>query len=104
MKVHPLKDSLINELHNRPFPVVTLPAQVSSMVLLNSDSRELEIARLVELAKQHRSILQAVMQIATMRVSLKFDLRWERHSEFSTYTVIRQLKRRNLFVKIYLTC
>ena len=27
MKVHPLKDSLINELHNRPFPVVTLPAQ-----------------------------------------------------------------------------
>ena len=58
MKIHPLKDSLINELHNRV---------VSSMVLLTQIVVRERLPRLVELAKQHKSILLP-MQIVTMRV------------------------------------
>ena len=97
MKIHPLKDSLINELHNRPFPVVTLPAQVSSMVLLNSDTREGEIAKLVELAKQHKVNPPSNDADCYYQSFPDFDLRWERHSEFSTYTVIRQSKKAKSF-------
>ena len=53
MKFHPQKNSLIKELHNRTFPVVQLPAQVSSLVLLNPGDRQSEIDRLTELASQH---------------------------------------------------
>ena len=53
MNLHPLKDSLINELHNRPFPVVELPAQVSSLVFLHSGDRQAELDKLSELAQSH---------------------------------------------------
>ena len=46
MNHHPLKDSLIDELHNRPFPVVALPAQVSSLVFLHTGERQLELDKL----------------------------------------------------------
>jgi len=53
MDLHPLKDSLINELHNRPFPVVDLPAQVSSLVFLHSGDRQAELDKLAKLAQFH---------------------------------------------------
>ena len=52
MNLHPLKDSLIDELHNRPFPVVDLPAQVSSLVFVHAGDRQAEIDKLNELAAQ----------------------------------------------------
>ena len=31
IKFHELKDKLIDELHNRPFPQIKIPAQVSNL-------------------------------------------------------------------------
>ena len=90
MHIHPLKDALINELHNRPFPVVALPAQVSSMVFLHSVSRESELKKLIELAQCHSVKPPADNADCYYQSFANFDLRWERHNEFSTYTVIRQ--------------
>ncbi|MGB2044558.1 MAG: DUF3422 family protein [Porticoccaceae bacterium] len=90
MDLHPLKDSLIDELHNRPFPVVELPAQVSSLVFLHCGDRRAEIDKLNALAKQHN--IQGPEDDAGCYYQSfdDFDLRWEFHNEFSTYTVIRR--------------
>ena len=53
IKFHPLKDSLIEELHNRPFPVVELPAQVSNIVVLNPADSDRELDGLKILAAAH---------------------------------------------------
>ncbi|MBT3528351.1 MAG: DUF3422 family protein, partial [Porticoccaceae bacterium] len=50
MQFHTLKDALIDELHTRPFPVISLPAQVSSIAVLNPAPVETEIERLTDLA------------------------------------------------------
>ncbi|MBT5578227.1 MAG: DUF3422 domain-containing protein [Porticoccaceae bacterium] len=90
MDHHPLKDSLINELHNRPFPVVELPAQVSSLVFVHSGDRQAELDRLCFLAELHQVPAPQPNADCYYQSFAAFDLRWEFHNEFSTYTVIRQ--------------
>ena len=85
---HPLKDSLIDELHNRPFPVIQLPAQVSNIVLLEPADRDSEIAGLKRLAESHNMTPPEEGVSCYYESSEDFDLRWERHNEFSTYTLI----------------
>ena len=102
MKFHPLKDALIEELHNRPFPVVDLPAQVSSLVFLNSSDRQSELDGLAGLARKHGVAPPQVDENCYYQSFGEFDFRWERHNEFSTYTVICQRQPetelcRNLF-------
>ena len=53
IKFHSLKDTLIEELHNRPFPTVELPAQVSNIVVLNPAGRDMELEGLKVLAALH---------------------------------------------------
>ena len=54
IKFHSLKDTLIEELHNRPFPMVELPAQVSNIVVLNPAGRDMELEGLKILAVLHK--------------------------------------------------
>ena len=102
MKFHPQKNALIKELHNRTFPVVQLPAQVSSLVIFNPGDRQLELDRLTDLAKQQNVTPPLADESCYYQSFKDFDLRWERHNEFSTYTVICQRQGegeffRNLF-------
>ena len=90
MDLHPLKDSLINELHNRPFPVVDLPAQVSSLVFLHSGDRQAELDKLAKLAQFHGVESPSANADCYYQSFDRFDLRWEFHNEFSTYTVIHR--------------
>lgn len=85
---HSLKDSLIDELHNRPFPVIQLPAQVSNIVVLDPADRDSEIAGLKQLAEIHNMTPPDDGVSCYYQSSEDFDLRWERHNEFSTYTLI----------------
>ena len=85
---HSLKDSLIDELHNRPFPVIQLPAQVSNIVVLEPAGRDSEIAGLKQLAEIHNMTPPDDGVSCYYQSSEDFDLRWERHNEFSTYTLI----------------
>jgi uncharacterized membrane-anchored protein len=103
MKFHPQKNTLIKELHNRTFPVVQLPAQVSSLVLLNPGDRQSEIDRLTDLAQKHDVAAPQAGESCYYQSFKEFDFRWERHNEFSTYTVICQRQPetelcRNLFL------
>ena len=90
MDLHPLKDSLINELHNRPFPVVDLPTQVSSLVFLHSGDRQAELDKLAKLAQFHGVESPSANADCYYQSFDRFDLRWEFHNEFSTYTVIHR--------------
>ena len=89
MDLHPLKDALIDELHNRPFPVVDLPAQVSSLVFLHNGNREAELDQLIALAQSQGATAPKANADCYYQSLKEFDLRWEFHNEFSTYTVIR---------------
>ena len=68
MKFHDLKDSLISELHNRPFPLILIPAQVSNIVILNPGSREREIEHINSLAAANNLQNLIPMQLATTKV------------------------------------
>lgn len=89
MDLHPLKDALIDELHNRPFPVVDGPAQVSSLVFLHNGNREAELDQLIALAQSQGATAPKANADCYYQSFKEFDLRWEFHNEFSTYTVIR---------------
>lgn len=92
MDIHPLKDALVNELHNRPFPLVSLPAQISSLVFLHHGDRQAELDKLAELAQIYNVAGPSESDSTDCYYQSfnSFDLRWEFHNEFSTYTVIRQ--------------
>ncbi|MCT2531295.1 DUF3422 domain-containing protein [SAR92 clade bacterium H921] len=92
MDIHPLKDISVNELHNRPFPVVALPAQISSLVFLHSGDRQAELDKLAELARLYDVPAPSDSDSTDCYYQSfnTFDLRWEFHNEFSTYTVIRR--------------
>ena len=57
IKFHSLKDTLIDELHNRPFPMVELPAQVSNIVVLNPADRHMELEGLKTLAALYLALI-----------------------------------------------
>ena len=92
MKFHDLKDSLISELHNRPFPLILIPAQVSNIVILNPGSREREIEHINSLAAANNLPKPDSGATCYYESARDFEFRWERHSEFSTYTVISKQK------------
>ena len=88
MQFHTLKDALIDELHTRPFPVISLPAQVSSIAVLNPAPVETEIERLTDLANSWGMPVPQKSASCFYQSCDRFNIRWERHNEFSTYTVI----------------
>ena len=62
IKFHELKDKLIDELHNRPFPQIKIPAQVSNLVVLHPGDRENELEHITgfsryELSRQFNKLL-----------------------------------------------
>lgn len=86
---HPLRESLYQELHNRPFPVVSGTVAVSHIAMLNeqvSVSQQLEV--LAELARQYSVSPPAAMASCYYQNFGEFEIRWEKHTEFSTYTVL----------------
>jgi uncharacterized membrane-anchored protein len=89
MQFHTLKDALIDELHTRPFPVIMLPAKVSSIAVLNPAPVETEIQRLAALASEWAMPAPEQGASCFYQSCDSFDIRWERHNEFSTYTVIK---------------
>ena len=92
IKFHELKDKLIDELHNRPFPQIQIPAQVSHLVVLHPGDRENELKHIIQLARIYKMSKPDMSSTCYYESSDKFDFRWERHSEFSTYTFISSNK------------
>ena len=86
---HPLRDSLYDELHARPFHIVTTPQQLSHLAFLALPP-ELERAfeLVCDLCRRY-SVDQPAPDAAFFQQDLgDFSVRWERHMEFYSLTFL----------------
>jgi len=91
MALHPLREKLYNELHNRPFQSISNPAQVTHIAVQHEGKLKNQehtfISRLCD--RFQVSSPAKTMPCFYQHFGL-FSLRWERHMEYSTYTIIRE--------------
>ncbi|WP_370210890.1 DUF3422 family protein [Roseovarius sp.] len=92
---HPLRYSLANELHARPFPAMSVPATGLFLAIKREEGaaardRDQDLAHLVALLDRHGA---PHPQPGATHYSGKIGrhtLRWESHTEFVTYTVFAE--------------
>ena len=92
LKDHPLRYKLANELHARPFPAMACPASLVFVALKRSaesvqDDRTDELQHLIALLDRHGA---PHPQPGATHYSARIGrhmLKWEQHTEFTTYTV-----------------
>lgn len=82
---HPQRTVVAGELHARPFETFTAPLRASHLAMLGSDAATdcAHVARLCEALDQRAPREGATHHSVELG---SFRLRWERHTEFSTYT------------------
>ncbi len=89
MNIHPLKEELIEELHARPILSASSTVQLSHLVLFLPSTEEHEIEHL-QLLADHHGVPGPEMGKGSYYQSMgDYELRWERHTEFSALTVLR---------------
>ncbi|KQT87949.1 DUF3422 domain-containing protein [Aurantimonas sp. Leaf443] len=82
----PRRAAVLGELHARPFPLLKLPRAVVVLAFMTQDQGEGDIALLSKMSVQ-RGVPPPVPEARTHSFAFgKGKLRWERHSEFSTYS------------------
>lgn len=91
---HPLRTALTNELHARPSPPIALPAQIACLVL-----KAPENAAQRDPGDDHDALDRLITQYGAPKCDRKAnhcrvpvgqaELKWERHTEIATYTVLR---------------
>jgi len=90
LRVHPSRASLYQELHARPFPVISSPVRVSHLaLLLNEKDRQEDFDHLCALCRRYGVNPPAVQDNSFYQSLGSLEVRWERHLEFVTYTFIR---------------
>ncbi|ARU54509.1 MAG: DUF3422 domain-containing protein [Pseudomonadales bacterium] len=86
------REALYNELHTRPFPVIETPASISQLAILHEESgQNLEFDHLSQLSHRYAVNPPAPGASCFYQNFGGFELRWERHTEFSSYTFIHKL-------------
>src|SRR5437016_409771 len=87
LAAHPLRAAILGEVHARPFTPIETPRRVLHFAFETTPERgEADRAALAEFCKS-RGL--AVPQPADKQLRVVFGamaLRWEQHSEFTTYT------------------
>lgn len=78
---------LFEELHSRPFPLVEAPARVSQIAVMNGEADNWRL-RLRNLCESYGVVPPDDNSNCFYQEFGKFYLRWEQHTEFSTYTLI----------------
>jgi uncharacterized membrane-anchored protein len=88
LEIHPERIVLSNELHARPFPVVRGPSSAASIAierdLANPDADRAHLIALMDRYGAAHPAPDASHHSADLG---KVRLKWERHSEFATYTL-----------------
>lgn len=91
LKPHPLRESLHNEVHARPYERMAAPLALSHLALLTPPGETASRAHLHALLKSRHLPLPAE-EAGHLSIDLGgVRLRWEQHTEFQTYTFWRQL-------------
>ena len=88
---HPLRYALANELHARPFPVVSAPARAVYLALkpardAAARDRDADRAHLIALLDRHGAAHPQPGATHWMGEIGRHRLKWESHTEFVTYT------------------
>ncbi len=91
MRSHPQRDRLARELHARPFIALDAPVRLLHLALLRDEHEPdgAEHARLAELCREHGVDAPAADVIHFTTTLGDTGLKWERHAEFTTWTVWR---------------
>lgn len=92
LREHPERRAVSNEVHSRPYPTLRAPEQVSHLAILSGEAAAAEdratLARLCALLGCDPPA-EGTTFFAASAGTLR--LRWERHTEFSTFTFMRPL-------------
>ncbi len=97
LKNHPLRVSLAEELHARPFPKIMAPTCAAYLAITSAGSVAKDRAILMKLLK---AMGHSDQQIEGSHYSVDlgaYKLKWERHTEFVTFTVFTERKAKVLF-------
>lgn len=90
---HPLRYQLANELHARPFPVLTVPCRVAFLAIKQpvaaaARDREADRAHLLKLLDRYGANHPQPGATHWFGEIGKYRLKWESHTEFVTYTLV----------------
>lgn len=90
-KEHPLRDVLAAEMHARPHGVIDAPAKISYLAVVNDEtSAPVDHAHLGKLCAAFK-VKPPPPETKHFTESMgQFRLKWERHTEFATYSFIRE--------------
>lgn len=89
---HAEREKLFNELHTRPFPVLEQGARISQLALLHGGRPAADEYRHIEaLCARYAIVPPAPGAFVYYQDFGGFELRWERHTEFSTWTFIHRV-------------
>jgi uncharacterized membrane-anchored protein len=92
LTVHPVRDELYEELHSRPSPLVETPCTISHIAFqIGEEERAAEHAHLSALCSRFSTDPPPDGASCLYQTFDGFELRWERHTEFSTYTFIHRV-------------
>lgn len=89
-RLHPSRESLYQELHARPFPVIANPVRISHLALLmDEEDKAADFEHLLGLCQRY-GVNPPMPQDSSYNQQLgELEVRWERHLEFVTYTFLR---------------
>jgi uncharacterized membrane-anchored protein len=97
---HPERGSLASELHARPFPKVMAPASAAYLAITSLGSAKKDRAELLKLLHALGHSDQAPEGSHYFADLGAYKLKWERHTEFVTYTLfVERTKGAALFAK-----
>lgn len=85
--VHPLRDTVVNEIHARPFRPVESPRVIHHLAFLAGEVSDEEVAALARFSAAHGAPAPAPGARHHVVMLGGAELRWERHTEFVTVTL-----------------
>ena len=94
---HPLRDPLSNELHARPFLRIDGPASVSHLAIYCEHDKEIHDRLLDALAKTMGLPAPAAAHNHYTAKRGDWQIKWEKHTEFSTFTFVLSNAQTELF-------
>jgi uncharacterized membrane-anchored protein len=87
---HPLRQALYEEVHARPPPLLWPPVRASHMIFLaDGPTLDASFDHVCDLARRYSVNLPDPEKGCFYQAIGGFELRWERHTEFCSYTFLR---------------
>lgn len=87
---HPLRDSLASEVHARPFLRLEGPARLSHLAIYNEEQGDIHYRLLAALCTTLNVSQPSTAANHFTYERDGFHLKWERHTEFSTFTFVQE--------------